>query len=257
MLARIAREAHPLRRALLDLLFPPRCVICRSAGEWLCAACRAEINKVQPPICSRCGRPLNGEPCPYCQILPLQIDGMRAVAFFEGVMREAIHRFKYHRQTELAATFGEMLNDYLAANALPFDAIIPVPLHRDRECARGYNQSLLLARELAARHPLDLWEDVLMRVRPTRAQVELDAIERRENVRDAFAAIDRVADTRVLLIDDVCTTGATMEACGIALKRCRAKSVWGLALARPRFASEVPANDSPTTARTRALTRGR
>ncbi len=172
-------------------------------------------------------------------------------------MREAIHQFKYRRRTDLAATFGEMLNDYLSVSALPFDTIVPVPLHRDRERARGYNQSLLLARELAARHPLDLWEDALIRVRATRPQVELDAVERRENVRDAFAAIDRAAGAQVLLIDDVCTTGATMEACGIALKRCGAKSVWGLALARPRFASEAPANDSPTTARTRVSTHGR
>lgn len=182
---------------------------------------------------------------------------MRAITLFDGVMREAIHRFKYHRRIELAATFGEMLDDYLSVNPLPFDAIIPVPLHGDSERARGYNQSLLLARELAAKRPLDLWEDALMRVRATRPQVELDAAERRENVRDAFAAIDRVAGARVLLIDDVCTTGATMEACGLALKRCRAKSVWGLALARPRLASEVPANGSPRTARTSALTRGR
>jgi ComF family protein len=156
------------------------------------------------------------------------------MAFFEGGLREAIHRFKYQHRTELAGVFGAMLNDYLNRYPLPIHAVIPVPLHPERERRRGYNQALLLARELAARQNLPLWYNVLARVRATQPQVELDARARRENVQDAFAASDAVAGASVLLIDDVCTTGATLDACSVALKQRGAKSVWGLALARGR-----------------------
>lgn len=234
MLAQIAREARRAHRALLDLLFPPRCVACRRVDGWFCTSCRASIEKIQPPLCERCGRPLLHPPCSYCRKHPPQIDGIRAVAFFEGSLREAIHAFKYEMRTELAPIFGNLLSDYLAAQRLPVDALIAVPLHVERERARGYNQALLLARELGTRCHLPVWEDALTRVRATRPQVELDAPQRRENVQDAFAADARVAGAQILLIDDVCTTGSTLEACSIALKQRNAKSVWGLTLARGR-----------------------
>jgi ComF family protein len=235
MVERIARIAHHAQRALLDLLFPPRCVTCRRVGEWFCVSCRAAVEKIQPPFCERCGRLLPQRECIYCQKLPLHIDGIRAVAFFEGNLREAIHAFKYKACTELAQIFGGMLSDYLSTHRLLVDAVVAVPLHAERERARGYNQSLLLARALAVQRQLPVWEKALMRVRDTRPQVELNASERRENVRAAFAATSRVAGARVLLIDDVCTTGATMDACSVALKDHGAQSVWGLALARPRL----------------------
>ena len=234
MLARLARNAAALRNALLDLLFPTRCVVCRRVGELFCAACRASIEKIAPPLCHRCGRPLPSAHCPYCAKSPLRIDGTRAVAFFEGNLREAIHAFKYQHRTALADDFGVMLHDYLLTFPLPADTIIAVPLHADRERARGYNQALLLARALGARQNLPVWEDALTRTRATQSQTELDAAGRRQNVRDAFAAAPRVHGARVLLIDDVCTTGATMAACGAALYARGAKSVWGLALARSR-----------------------
>ena len=234
MLARLARNAAGLRNALLDLLFPPRCVVCRREGSYFCAACFASIEKINPPICQRCGRPLPFPDCPYCKKSPMQIDGTRAVAFFEGNLRAAIHAFKYQHRTELADLFGMMLNDYLLTFPLPMDTIIAVPLHADRARARGYNQALLLAHALGARQNLPVWEDALTRTRATQSQTELDAAGRRQNVYAAFAATERVRGARVLLIDDVCTTGATMDACGAALYARGAKSVWGLAIARAR-----------------------
>lgn len=237
MFARLAHNVVKLRNALLDLLYPSRCVACRRVGDRFCAACQSRIERILPPICDRCGRPLVSsftKECPYCKKLPLQIDGTRATAFFEGNLRTAIHALKYNHQPELAEPLGQMLNEYLTAHPLPVDLLIPVPLHQERELARGYNQSHLLARVLSQAHTLPLENDVLTRVRATRPQVELDAVTRRENVHDAFTATDRIAGARVLLIDDVCTTGATMEACGAALKAHGAKSVWGLAIARSR-----------------------
>jgi ComF family protein len=234
MIARFALNASTLRQALLDLLFPPRCVVCRRIGEWFCAICRQAIARILPPLCIRCGRPQLGTSCPYCQKLPLQIDGTRAVAYFEGSLRAAIHAFKYAHRPELAEPLGTLLNEYLGGYPLPADALVAIPLHPARERARGYNQSLLLARALGQRHNLPVWDDVLTRTRHTRPQVELDAAHRRENVQAAFAAAERVSGARILLIDDVCTTGATMDACGLALKAQGAKSIWGLALARSR-----------------------
>ena len=156
------------------------------------------------------------------------------MAFFEGNLRKAIHAFKYEHRPELARVLGGLLSGYLCANPLPADAVTAVPLHSTRERARGYNQALLLARAVAAQCNLPVWEDTLRRTRATRSQIELDAVERHANVKDAFFAAERVAGKRLLLIDDVCTTGATMDECSIALKQRGEKSVWGLALARGR-----------------------
>jgi ComF family protein len=127
-----------------------------------------------------------------------------------------------------------LLDDYLSANPIPGDVLIPVPLHVERERERGYNQSTLLARELAARRGLALWYNGIRRIRSTRPQIDLDTSARFENVRQAFAVTTEVAGARILLIDDVCTTGATLDACAVALKERGAKSVWGLTLARGR-----------------------
>jgi ComF family protein len=241
MVAQLTDSIATLRNALLDLVFPPHCVACHSAGEWFCSACRASIEKVMPPLCDRCGRSLVVRPslfqseCPHCNKHPLQIDGTRAVAIFEGNLRAAIHAFKYQHRTELAELLGELIGEYLAEQPLPGDAIIPVPLHHIREQERGFNQALLLAEAIGAHRRVPVWKGVLRRIRATLSQVDLSAAERRENVKDAFEATERVAGVRILLIDDVCTTGATMEACGLALKARGAKSVWGLALARPRL----------------------
>ncbi len=234
MLARITRDAQTLHSALIDLLFPPRCVNCKRVGSWFCPLCQSSIEFIRAPYCRQCGRPDLESPCHLCRQFPLTIDGMRAVAYFEGALRQAIHAFKYQRRVDLAPLWGEMLAVYARAESISYDVIIPIPLHRERERARGYNQAALLARALAAPRTAIIWEDALTRTRATRPQMELDAAERRANVRDAFAASARVRAHRVLLIDDVCTTGATMEACSVALKNQGAQSVWGLALARGR-----------------------
>ncbi len=225
-----------IKRALLDLLFPPRCVGCGKAGTWFCEECYAQIEFIQPPLCPRCGRPtIGGRLCFLCQRDPLRIDGIRAVAYFEGPLRKAIHRFKYDNLRDLAVPLGRLLAVYLERDPLPAEVIVPVPLHPKRLRERGYNQSALLARRLGELTGLPLLEGSLLRVRETAPQVELSAQERKENVRDAFACVDeQVAGKRVLLIDDVCTTGATLEACSIALAQRRPRSVWALTLARER-----------------------
>lgn len=230
------RLGQGAKQAFLDLLFPPRCAGCHKLGDWLCEACLASIERVRPPICPRCGRPVpHARLCAVCRRTPSSLDSIRAVAYFEGSLREAIHSFKYENNRNLAGPLGRLLCDYVAEHPLPADAIVPVPLHVNRLRERGYNQSALLGRELSRQTGLPVVEDVLHRIRETVPQVNLDAQSRRQNVRDAFqCANHRLRGLRVVLIDDVCTTGATLNACGVALRQIGVVSVQGLTLARAR-----------------------
>ncbi len=218
------------------MLFPPRCASCREVGSLLCAKCLDEFELIEPPLCPRCGRPRsNGRLCPLCQRGPLRIDGVRAVAYFDGTLRDTIHRFKYSNLRDLAIPLGKLMGDYWEKSPLPADIIAPVPLHPARLRERGYNQAALLARELGKSIGLPVVEHSLVRVRATRPQVELGALERKENVQDAFRCPNaELGGKRILLIDDVCTTGATLEACSIALQQVGARSVWAFTLARAR-----------------------
>lgn len=204
----------------LNLLFPPRCVGCNMGGAWLCPACMDQILFFEPPW-----PPLLDE------IQPLQ--GVRAAARLSGPLRQAIHGFKYEGLRALTPVLGEILYDCWDAEPWPVDVIVPVPLHPQRRRERGYNQSALLARELGRHTGLPVAEETLQRITPTPPQVGLKATERAENVRGAFRCQnDALAGMRVLLIDDVLTTGATMRACAEALLEGKVSAVWGLALAR-------------------------
>jgi ComF family protein len=174
-----------------------------------------------------------GDLCTRCRTAPLQIERIRAVVYFEGALREAIHHLKYKRRTELVRPLGNLMATYWQQHPMPADVVVPVPLHATRLRERGYNQAALLARELARQADLAVNEQTLARKRATAPQVELDAKQRRENVHDAFCCCDgSLAGRRVLLVDDVCTTGATLEACAIALRESGARSVQALTLAR-------------------------
>lgn len=224
------REA---KNSFLDLLFPPRCAGCGRSGSWLCPTCIREIEFVEPPLCSRCGLPSVENPCLSCRIDPLAIDGIRGVGYLRGPLKGAIYQFKYRQKCKLALSLADLMHHYLLENPLPADLIVPVPLHMDRLRERGYNQAALLTRELSARSRLPVDDGSLVRVKETMPQVALKADERRKNVSGAFHVRGvKLEDRQVLLIDDVCTTGATLEACAEALREKGARSVWALVLAR-------------------------
>jgi ComF family protein len=214
-----AAQRFPLLGTLLNLLFPPRCVACRAAGDWLCPACLDLILFFEPPW-----------PSLMEESWPLQ--EVRSAAHLSGPLREAIHSFKYKGLRALAGTLGQIVYDCWEAEPWPIDVIVPVPLHPQRRRERGYNQSTLLARELARHTGLPVVEGTLVRVTPTRPQVGLNAAERAENVRDAFRCRGKdLSGLQVLLVDDVLTTGATLRACAQALLEGGANAVWGLTLA--------------------------
>jgi len=162
---------------------------------------------------------------------------LRACAFHSGPLRKAIHQLKYEGLRSLAAPLGQLMSQAWS-NVAPgegFDAIVPVPLHRARQRERGYNQAALLAREFSPSLHCPVVEDELIRVRATAPQIDLSAEQRRANVQHAFkCSKGSLAGKRVLLVDDVCTTGATLEAAAAALYQAGAVSVWSYTLARAR-----------------------
>lgn len=165
----------------------------------------------------------------------MQIDGIRSAVLFDGVLREAVHRLKYASARNLADPLAEMMAQFWYQTPLPADVLMPVPLHPHRERERGYNQSMLLAQALGRRIGLAVLPNALVRCRNTVSQTTLNARERRANVAEAFECVsEAVRGKRVLLIDDVCTTGATLEACSVALRQGGALSVWALTLARAK-----------------------
>ena len=224
-----------LKGIALDLLFPQWCVGCGKEGCFICHPCRQSLPRIMPPLCPRCGRPQSsGILCPGCVSWQAKIDGIRSPFRFDGVMRQAIYQFKYRNLRALAVPLAKLLQDYLTTSHVPGEALVPVPLHQKRLRQRGYNQSHLLAQELGKLINLPVVDDCLIRRRHAPPQARTSTVnERRSNVADAFTCRNqRLQDKQILLIDDVSTSGATLDACAAALKAAGASSVWGLALAR-------------------------
>lgn len=227
-------QLNQLKGIALDFFFPPWCVGCGVRGTFLCPSCQASLSPVIPPFCVRCGRPLDlGTLCPECEGRELWIEGIRSPFRFEGALRQAILSFKYKGVRALAVPLAQLMAAYLAQNPLPADALVAVPLHPRRLRERGYNQSLLLARELGRLCSLPLVEGPLVRLRDTPPQTRTrSAEERQENVARAFSCGGDFEGRSILLIDDVCTSGATLNSCAAVLKAAHAASVWGLTVAR-------------------------
>lgn len=237
----VGRHLRKWAEDLLDLIFPPRCVGCGAIGSRFCPRCAQNVLPTPFPVCPRCGRPQRSVDrlCNLCR----QESGpalrlVRAAALHTDPLRPAIHALKYEDQPELAS----LLARYLIAVCIqpPFadlmpsiDAAVPVPLHKSRLAVRGYNQSALLAQGLAGHFGLPVAEGWLVRARETRTQVGLTALERRQNVADAFLATKDVQGKRLLLVDDVFTTGSTLTACAAALRAAGAVDVVAVALATP------------------------
>jgi ComF family protein len=204
----------------LDLLYPPRCGGCDRRGTLLCEDCYSQVE------------------VPY---LDARVEGIEAVGSagtLKGPLREAIHKLKYQGDAPLAKPLARLLSEALSHDD-PWAAldgnppvIMPVPLHRRKERARGYNQSLLLARQLAG---ITGWpmQDGLVRVKETQPQVGLSAEARQRNVAGAFVwEGDNLTNSPVLLVDDVCTTGATLSQCAAALKAAGVGQIFAVTVAK-------------------------
>lgn len=219
---------------LLDWLLPPRCGGCGALGTWFCGGCRALIRPLREPICARCGRELEvrGEAC-SCGRRLRALEAVRSAAAYEGPLERAIHRLKYQGRRPLARVLAGLLRERFEPFLRPGAILLPVPLHRRRRRRRGFNQSQLLVDELRRAWPAADARGRLVRTRDTRSQVGLDRAQRRRNVEGAFCWRGPDLDGRpVLLVDDVITTCATIEACARALREAGAGDVRGLSVAR-------------------------
>lgn len=235
--------AARIPRAALDVALPTLCAACREpvAGDGLCAACWGQLSFIEPPFCPRLGIPFVYDPGPgvlsmQAAAAPPAFHRARAAVRYDDVAKTLVHALKYQDRTDLAPIMGRWMAR--AGGELLADAelLVPVPLHWRRAWSRRYNQSGALAKIIARHHHTRVAGDVLRRVRPTRHQIGLSKAERAANVQGAFAVdpakAAEIAGRRVVLIDDVLTSGATADACARALLRAKARQVDVLVFAR-------------------------
>jgi ComF family protein len=203
----------------IELLFPPRCAGCGRVDSYWCERCEKALACV----------PIEAYFKHWEGLLDVVATGIH-----EGKLQQAIHALKYENLRMIAEPLGQRLVTCLAESGWAFDIIVPVPLHKERMAERGYNQAELLANAVADRLSVPCEPDAVVRARDTRSQVGLDRDQRRMNVADAFQADpDLVAHQTVLLVDDVCTTGATLGTCAEAALAAGAKAVYGVTVSTP------------------------
>lgn len=235
------RRLAPLRslaglagNTLLDALYPLECCGCGRSGKVVCDKCSTGLAVLEPPFCQVCSVPGDFARCQRCAEAIRSFEGVRAPFRYSGVIRQAVFALKYGGIKAAAPQLGDMLGKYLEESPLPGDALAAVPMHPRRRRERGYNQADLLARRVASRRGLPYRENLLVRSRHVEPQASLaDPTQRAVNVADSVSMgpDEDVAGARIILIDDVATTGSTLEACAAVLKRAGAASVWGLTLA--------------------------
>ncbi len=234
-----------LGRSVLDLLFPPLCMMCRTRVAEpgaLCPACWSNISFLEGAMCETCGLPFELDPgagtrCAGCLTRPPAFDSARSVMRYDDFSRGPILALKRADRHDVVPGFARWLERAGRGLIQDADVIVPVPLHPVRLWMRRFNQSALLARAVAKRAGKNFEPMALSRIRSTPSQGEMpSAAARRKNVRGAFRAdparIKAIANRNVLLVDDVLTTGATVDACARALKRAGAAKVSVLTLAR-------------------------
>jgi ComF family protein len=230
----VARSLSRLGGVALDLVYPPRCALCDRQGSFLCESCSEVLPFADGRRCNVCWLPLVGAACEVCAKHPSSLTRLRSVYRYEGGVRTLVHAFKFRGQSSLGKVLAEQLSRCYAEQGLQTDVIVPVPLSKARRRSRGYNQASLLARELSRCTGVPL-ADALRRVGHAKPQASsATAEERRSNVVGAFelARPGKVAARCILLIDDVATTGATLNACADVLLAAGAREVIGLTLAR-------------------------
>jgi ComF family protein len=226
------------RSTLFQFFLPPQCPCCEKFSEegkqGFCSNCLSAIRWIEPPFCSICGIPfisneVETHPCGACVTHRKYFTIARALGAFEGSLQEAIHRWKYEGKTYLTPFFAEWMAEGLNRYWEPgsFDLLIPVPLHTQRLRERGFNQVLLLVKDLSCRTGIPYHKTILQKKKLTIPQVNLSGAEREKGLRGTFHVIEKeeLLGKTVLLIDDVYTTGATVNECSKVLLRGGAERV--------------------------------
>lgn len=255
-------RAAKVLRELGGLVFPPACQLCnRLAQPPICAKCAASFEAIGPPLCLHCGRPFDpqgqaGPLCAGCRAGQQVLASARSFGLHVGTLREAVNALKFGGRTRIAPPLAHLLAGLIGGEppaALPLaerpQGIVPVPLHPTRRGERGFDQAKLLAQTLAELTGVPLRAGLLVRTRPTRPQIGMSPTERRANVRGAFALrypLPR-GGVRILLVDDVYTTGSTLEECARTLRRGGAEAVHAVTVTRaaPDWHRQADLTDAP------------
>ncbi len=218
----------------MDWLFPPNCGGCDSPGVRWCSDCADKTTTIPAPVCAICGNPTTSSgPCPRCLTSRPSFTALRSFTTFTGPIREAIHKLKYQRDLGIGEALAQPMIDCLQELNWPIDIVTSVPLGLARFKERGYNQATFLARPISLCMRIPYSSRVLVRTRETRTQVGLTVNERQDNMTGAFQANRKlVLGKNVLVVDDVATSGATLNACATALLEAGASRVYGFSLAR-------------------------
>jgi len=219
---------------LVDLIFPPTCGGCGELGARWCLQCQQETRKIQPPICEICGQSIEIYGlCRRCETTRPKFTAVRSWAEFDGLIRKALYELKFRKNIGLGSSLAQYLEILMGSCRWVIDIVIPVLLGSQRAQERAYNQAALIALPLALKLQLPYNPRILKRIRETQSQVELSLIERQDNLEGAFQAQRRPTDRKqILIIDDVTTSGSTLNACAEALIEVGAKAVHGLTIAR-------------------------
>lgn len=230
------------KKHILDLLFPPLCVGCGVEGTFLCGVCKALLQWIHPQ-CFGCGKLMPAGPrtppgrtCLSCQDISFVYAFVSPFLFEKDCVRELVHALKYRRVRDTSAVFASLLLEYCSRYSLILSKnamLIPIPLHKKRKRIRGFNQAELIARHFGTYAGIEVYTDILQKIKPTAPQVELLSHERKENVKDAFSVFypEKIREKTVILLDDVKTTGATIEEAARTLKEAGAERVWAITFA--------------------------
>ncbi len=233
-------------RTAIDLVYPRQCKLCGGVKRcdefpFLCLDCFDSAKIIHPPRCQKCGLPFAGSVgeesrCANCSELSFEFDRAVSMFHFKGAVREAIHRFKYSHEEYWSSVLIKWSLAAAEGCLAPgeFDLVIPVPLFSVKFRERGFNQSAVLAEAIAKRWGIEYDSKILVRTRETETQVHLDRRERLENLKGAFGIRKGVSleQAKVLLVDDVLTTGSTASECATALREAGATSILVFTLAR-------------------------
>lgn len=235
-------QCQIIKRYFTNFVFPPFCPICerelKGNERLICNDCYNSVRLIEAPFCRRCGAPLknNGKPCVYCKNNHFHFSRVRALGTFSSPLSEMIHLLKYDRKTSIAEHLGILLGNLLLSDPELSSAntIIPIPLHKTRMRERGYNQSRLLAEMVSSISHKRLSINAVIRAKATKSQTQLAPGERAKNLKDAFTVVSKemVKNRKIIVVDDVMTSGATLDEISKPLLEAGAETVYGLILAR-------------------------